>query len=598
VLTTGSALTFDGTNLSNSGNYISTAAVGRFVKSNITGRSLITGGTTGGTTDGAYIITEGYDYGGTAAGGAISLVTAGASSPITFLINGSEGMRLTSTGLGIGTSSPAYKLDVLNTNAIIGGVIGARLTTGAGTFAVTGANPRGTGLIVNGNAGLNVTIPIGGNYDTFGIISAAQTGAGAYPTTAIYGYSNSGTGNGYGLRTDVIGTGTVNYGLYVGGVTGATSNYGIYVNDTSATNYIGGNVGIGTSSPVSKLQSVSAVSALTSNAGFSSLPVTVSDSTALAADTGGGINFNAIITAGGVYNSIAAIKAGRSIATVFDYRGYLSFYTGSNATGYPLENMRLDASGNLGLGVTPSAWATLIGFDISTWGSLGGYTNQINLSGNAYYSSGWKYKQTGVSSRYLQDTSGAHQWLTAPSGTAGAAITFTQAMTLDASGNLLVGTTTTNLIGTDTSGTAITGTGRFDINRNGDCPMFLGRYTSTGDLLQFYYAGALKGSISTNGTTTSYNVTSDERLKENIQDAAPASALIDALQVRQYDWKADGTHQRYGFIAQELVTVAPEAVHQPTDPDDMMAVDYSKLVPMLVKEIQSLRKRLTALEAK
>ena len=184
-------------------------------------------------------------------------------------ISFTQAMTLDADGdLGIGTTTPAYKLDVLNTNAINGGVIGARLTTGAGTFAVTGANPRGTGLIVNGNVGSNVTIPIGGNYDTFGIISAAQTGTGAYPTTAIYGYSNSGTGNGYGLRTDVISTGTANYGLYVGGVTGATSNYGIYVSDTSATNYIGGNLLVGTTSAaftgrVVALQTTSASDVLT-----------------------------------------------------------------------------------------------------------------------------------------------------------------------------------------------------------------------------------------------------------------------------------------------------------------------------------------------
>jgi hypothetical protein len=100
------------------------------------------------------------------------------------------------------------------------------------------------------------------------------------------------------------------------------------------------------------------------------------------------------------------------------------------------------------------------------------------------------------------------------------------------------------------------------------------------------------GSISTTTTTTSYNITSDQRLKENIQDSDSASSLIDALQVRQYDWKSNGSHQRYGFVAQELVTVAPEAVYQPEDTEQMMAVDYSKLVPMLVKEIQSLRKRL------
>jgi hypothetical protein len=66
--------------------------------------------------------------------------------------------------------------------------------------------------------------------------------------------------------------------------------------------------------------------------------------------------------------------------------------------------------------------------------------------------------------------------------------------------------------------------------------------------------------------------------------------------VRQFDWKIDGTHQDYGMVAQELQTVAPEAVLTPENPDDMMAVDYSKLVPMLVKEIQSLRARVAQLE--
>jgi hypothetical protein len=122
--------------------------------------------------------------------------------------------------------------------------------------------------------------------------------------------------------------------------------------------------------------------------------------------------------------------------------------------------------------------------------------------------------------------------------------------------------------------------------------------TSTGSgerFAAFGYAGSSIGSITQNGTTAvAYNTSSDYRLKENIQDADSASSLIDAIQVRQFNWKSDGSHQRYGFIAQELVTVAPEAVHQPTDTEEMMAVDYSKLVPMLVKEIQSLRQRLSA----
>jgi hypothetical protein len=94
-----------------------------------------------------------------------------------------------------------------------------------------------------------------------------------------------------------------------------------------------------------------------------------------------------------------------------------------------------------------------------------------------------------------------------------------------------------------------------------------------------------------------YNTSSDQRLKENIADANDAGDKIDAIKVRQYDWKADGSHQDYGMIAQELQTVAPEAVSGDADSEEMMGVDYSKLVPMLVKEIQSLRTRITALES-
>ena len=74
------------------------------------------------------------------------------------------------------------------------------------------------------------------------------------------------------------------------------------------------------------------------------------------------------------------------------------------------------------------------------------------------------------------------------------------------------------------------------------------------------------------------------------------AAKIDAIQVRKFDWKADGSHQDYGMIAQELQAVAPEAVSGDADSEEMMGVDYSKLVPMLIKEIQSLRNRVAQLE--
>jgi hypothetical protein len=174
-------------------------------------------------------------------------------------------------------------------------------------------------------------------------------------------------------------------------------------------------------------------------------------------------------------------------------------------------------------------------------------------------------------------------------------------MRLDSSGNLLVGTTSSSGTG---AGTVITAGGASLFTRNNtNYVQYVSNLTNSGSagFVTFEYGTSQTqiGSISTaSGTVTLYNTTSDQRLKKNIQDAETASALIDSLQVRQYDWKSDGSHQRYGFVAQELVTVAPEAVHQPADPEEMMAVDYSKLVPMLVKEIQNLRKRLAALEAK
>ena len=122
------------------------------------------------------------------------------------------------------------------------------------------------------------------------------------------------------------------------------------------------------------------------------------------------------------------------------------------------------------------------------------------------------------------------------------------------------------------------------------------RIDGDGTLLEFRTNGTTRGSISISGSTTSYNTTSDERAKENIVDAPSASDDIDAIRVRSFDFKADGSHQKYGMVAQELQGVAPEAVSEGDTEQDMMGVDYSKLVPMLVKEIQSLRARVAQLE--
>ncbi len=97
-----------------------------------------------------------------------------------------------------------------------------------------------------------------------------------------------------------------------------------------------------------------------------------------------------------------------------------------------------DATGNLGLGVVPKAWASSIkALDFGSAGALYAVSD-TNLINNGYIdsASAWRYKNTQGATYYNQ-YAGAHKWFSAPSGTAGAAITFTQAMTLDASGALL-----------------------------------------------------------------------------------------------------------------------------------------------------------------
>ena len=199
-----------------------------------------------------------------------------------------------------------------------------------------------------------------------------------------------------------------------------------------------GNLGIGTSSPTVRLQLEQAAN---------SAPVTLlrlnnSGTTAGGPGIASRISFTAGATALGFIqgSNFASGAAGLQLSG-----------DGTNA------QATLDSSGNLGLGVTPSACTTNFGikaFDISN-GCVYGANNDVNLVYNAFFNgTDFIYKTTTFAARYAQTNDGQHRWYTAPSGTAGNAITFTQAMTLDASGNLVVGGTSANVYGI--SGKAIT----------------------------------------------------------------------------------------------------------------------------------------------
>jgi hypothetical protein len=140
----------------------------------------------------------------------------------------------------------------------------------------------------------------------------------------------------------------------------------------------------------------------------------------------------------------AAVRAsvGATMESVFGSPSALTFFTnGSTNT----EKMRLDSSGNLGLGVTPSAWssASRPALQLTNGAALFSRTGSTFLGQNFFYnaSDAGTYIANGFAAVYIQ-ASGQHQWYNAPSGTAGNAAALTQAMTLDASGNLGIGTTT------------------------------------------------------------------------------------------------------------------------------------------------------------
>ena len=343
-------------------------------------------------------------------------------------------------------------------------------------------------------------------------------------------------------------------------------------NDTERMRILaGGNVGIGTSSPVSPL------------------------TTSIGAGSAGSLNNQIAMTHTGASNSYH-IKTIRASAN--DEPAGLAFV--ENTT----ERMRIDSSGNVGIGTgTPNTLTHIYGGASGrTWTPDNADKLALENSQSVAFDIRTPASEQGLimfsdaDARARGILAYAHSSDFMYFNTAGA-----EAMRIDSSGNLLVGTSdnepyNNNAGNTDDNGITVSGSGWLASSRFEGVAAYFNRTNTIGDIVSFNFSGATKGTISVSTTATAYNTSSDQRLKENIVDAPSASDDIDAIQVRSFDWKADGSHQKYGMVAQELVTVAPEAVTQPEDPEEMMSVDYSKLVPMMLKEIQSLRARVAQLE--
>jgi hypothetical protein len=438
----------------------------------------------------------------------------------------------------------------------------------------------------------------------------------------------------------------------------ATANTVVYFNGTkvptssSALTFDGTNLGVGTSSPGAKLE-VASGKVLLSNTQSYAIKTAAGASCDVVTFTSGDV---LQLGGGGATNSVQFWNQG-------------------------LERMRLDASGNLGLGVTPSAQGVYRTMQFGDFLNIG---QQTTGTSQAFF--GWNVRGSSTANQYLYNRTGdkaalyeigsdaAHRWYTtSTNGTAGNAITFTQAMTLTSGGSLVVGSTTANRAGVTTA-ISVEGssTSILEANVNSSRAAYLyadggstivgefrnfplvfrtndterARITSDGNLLvglDSSIASDVKLNVknSTSATATSgfwnatttgdsvfvgfgteavytsrgnidynragglvrYNTTSDYRAKDILGPVANPGATIDALKV--YEGKMKGaTQSRPMLVAHEAQEHAPYAVSGIKDEVNAdgtpkyQQMDVSSLVPLLIAEIQSLRARVAALEAK
>jgi hypothetical protein len=233
----------------------------------------------------------------------------------------------------------------------------------------------------------------------------------------------------------------------------------------------------------------------------------------------------------------------------------------------------------------------------SIHGQLAAGTQLTGVSNNWFANSAGAdtYINNGLATQYRQ-WNGAHSWHTAPSGTAGSAISFTQAMTLDALGNLLVGKTSSNF--GVTGAQFINGAGGSSITSDGIDTLGLNRLSSDGTIIGFYRSSSLVGSVSVTTTATSYNTSSDYRLKEITGPITNSGAYIDSLNPVEGIWKADGS-TFVGLIAHEAQEASRTPVATGTkDGEQMQAMDYSapEIIANMIAELKSLRARVAQLE--
>jgi general stress protein 26 len=559
-------------------------------------------------------------------------------SSLGWLIGGSEQMRLTSTGLGIGTSSPGVKLDVSTSGA--GGISAFRVvntdtTASSPVLALWSTADDGTqrnrAAIGSGADGTNngylyfstrtsgsltekLRLDSSGNLG-LGVTPSAWSGVGAAlqvgTSAAIIGNSvnsSSFISNAYfdGANYRYIGTGfAMRLALTSGAYAFTTAPSGTAGNTISFTQAMtltaAGDLGVGTTSPGSRLDVVG--SATTSGINVSVSNASTSGqfpSTNYLLKTYDGSAVTNVGALGGTSSTFSYQQVSANQLNLTAYRaGGLRISTANSGpiifaptTGadpdFATEVMRITPAGNLGIGTTSPT---------------GKIATQVTASGtfqNAFVAS------DGTSSDLLvKIRTNETQIMNSGASVLSFGTNNTERARITAAGELLVGTATSggylfrvnDGVSQFTQATSAT-----------DCADFWNRATSGDNKFVAFYtetSATSRGSITYNraGGLVAYNVTSDYRAKDIIGPVQNSGAIIDALKVYEGQMKG-ATQSRPMLVAHEAQEHAPYAVTGEKDAVNedgtpkYQQMDVSALVPLLLAEIQSLRARVAQLETK
>jgi hypothetical protein len=264
------------------------------------------------------------------------------------------------------------------------------------------------------------------------------------------------------------------------------------------------------------------------------------------------------------------------------------------------ERMRIDASGNVGLGVTPSAWAA--SSNALQVGSYAGLSRNDalgagDLSYNAYMttaaSDSWSRMLTNASTR-IHQRDGSIQFKYAASGTAGTAITWSESMRINIAGNLLLGKGTASI---DELGVIIKPTGDTYVTVTAGINTYH-VYDTTNNLYTFYVGS--NGGIS-NFSANNVNL-SDEREKKNVEALPSQWDCLKHWDLKQFHYNADddALPKKYGVIAQEIEAHCPEVidVFKVDEDTERKGVKEQQMMWMAIKALQEAQTRIESLEAR